>query len=78
MKFLLFVVVVLLGVWLWRSGRQNDRHADDPPSAPPTPPADPQEMVRCAHCGVHLPHGEAVVGRIGRYCSHEHRQLAEP
>ncbi len=74
MKFLLFVVVVLLGVWLWRSGRQSDRHADDPP----TPPAGPQEMVRCAHCGVHLPLGEAVVGRIGRYCSQEHRQLAEP
>ncbi|MCA3238681.1 MAG: PP0621 family protein [Curvibacter sp.] len=75
MKFLLLLAVVLLVAWLWRSGRRNE-----PPQRAAQPPAKPgpQEMVRCAHCGVHLPHGEALVGRIGLYCSAEHRQLAEP
>lgn len=75
MKFLLFLAIVLLVVWLWRSGRRDEQRSDQ--AAPPEPPPGPQEMVRCAHCGVHLPHGDAVVGRIGLYCSPEHRQLAE-
>jgi uncharacterized protein len=75
MKFLLFLAIVLLVVWLWRSGRRSEQRSDQ--ADPPAPPG-PQEMVRCAHCGVHLPHGDAVVGRIGLYCSSEHRQLAEP
>lgn len=75
MKFLLLLALVLLVAWLWRSSRR-----EQPPerSAQPPPRPTPQDMVRCAHCGVHLPHGEAVVGRIGLYCSAEHRQLAEP
>lgn len=77
MKFLLFLVIVLLLAWLWRSSRRNDKRPDQAATPPPPPPG-PQEMVRCAHCGVHLPLGDAVVGRIGQYCSHEHRQNAEP
>lgn len=76
MKFLLFLAVVLLGAWLWRSGRRNNTPSG--PEAPTPPPAGPQDMVRCARCGVHLPHDEAVVGRIGLYCSNEHQQQAEP
>ncbi|MDE2617089.1 MAG: hypothetical protein KGL73_08715 [Burkholderiales bacterium] len=75
MKFLLFLAILLLAVWLWRSGRRSDSRSDQ--AAAPPPPG-PQAMVRCAHCGVHLPHGEAIVGRIGLYCSSEHRQNAEP
>jgi uncharacterized protein len=75
MKFLLLLAVVLLVAWLWRSSR---REGSPKRAAKPPPGPGPQEMVRCAHCGVHLPHGEALVGRIGLYCSAEHRQLAEP
>jgi len=75
-KFLLFLAIVLLLVWLWRSGRRETSSSDQPDRA--DPPPGPQEMVRCARCGVHLPHSDAVVGRIGLYCSPEHRQLAEP
>lgn len=74
MKFLLVTVAVLLGVWLWRSGRR----VDAPPSQPPTAPENhPQEMVRCAQCGVHLPLSDAVTGRQGVYCSEAHRSSAE-
>lgn len=75
MKFLLFLAIVLLAVWLWRSGRRSDSRSE---KAETPPPPGPQEMVRCARCGVHLPHSDAVVGRIGLYCSNEHRQNAEP
>ncbi|MFN4359300.1 MAG: PP0621 family protein [Hylemonella sp.] len=76
MKFLFLLAIVLLLVWLWRSSRRQASSSDQPD--PPTTPPGPQEMVRCAHCGVHLPHGDAIVGRIGLYCSREHQQLAEP
>lgn len=74
MKFLLVLAVVLLIAWLWRSGRRDLPGSGDRPAPPPGP----QEMVRCDHCGVHLPRNEAAAGRIGLYCSPEHRQLAEP
>ncbi len=76
MKLLLFLAIVLLLAWLWRSGRRGAKPSQPETSAPP--PAEPQDMVRCARCGVHLPHNEAVVGRIGLYCGNEHRQQAEP
>ncbi|MDP3700027.1 MAG: PP0621 family protein [Hylemonella sp.] len=75
MKFLLFLAIVLLVAWMWRSSRRRDKRPDQA-AAPPQ--ASPQEMVRCAHCGVHLPRGDAVVGRIAQYCSREHQQNAEP
>lgn len=74
MKFLLFLAIFLLAVWLWRSGRQGVDRSDNKPAAPQSP----QEMVRCAYCGVHLPRSDALTGRAGLYCSAEHRHSAEP
>ncbi len=34
------------------------------------------EMVRCAHCGTHLPRPEAIREGSSWYCSGEHRDLA--
>lgn len=74
-RILLFVGVALLAVWLWRSSRRtDDEQASD---GKPASPTGPQEMVRCAHCGLHLPLADAVTGRAGVYCSDEHRQRAE-
>jgi len=75
MRALLILAIVVLAVWLWRSGRRDISGTDRP--APPAAPPGPQEMVRCAHCGVHLPRSDAVAGRLGLYCSAEHRQSAE-
>jgi len=72
MKFLLFLAIVLLVAWLWRSGRRGDKRPDQ---AAPPPQASTQEMVRCAHCGVHLPKTDAVLDPAGRaYCSAAHLQ----
>ena len=32
-----------------------------------------EEMVRCAHCGVHLPRSESVVSQGKFFCCNEHR-----
>lgn len=74
MKFLLVILVVLVGIWLWRSNRQADpkRHRQQPKAAP-----EPLDMVRCALCSVHVPSGDAVQGKKGVYCSADHLHRAE-
>jgi uncharacterized protein len=72
MKFLLVLLVFLFAAWLWRSGRHKNT---DAPKSPPH--KTPQDMVSCAHCGVHLPQTEAVPGQSGVYCSPAHHALAE-
>jgi uncharacterized protein len=47
-----------------------------PPRKPPAVGA-PKAMVRCAHCGLHLPATDAISGRGGVYCSAAHRDAAE-
>ncbi|APW39706.1 hypothetical protein RD110_22955 [Rhodoferax koreense] len=76
MKLLVVFLVVLFGVWLWRQGRLADR-ADTKPPTPRKPPALPNEMVRCAVCGLHLPATEAVSNGRVSFCSVEHQRQAE-
>ncbi len=33
------------------------------------------DMVRCAHCGLHLPVNAAIRDGTGWYCSREHQRL---
>ncbi len=68
-KILLIVIVVAAAFWLLRNHRRRaDRHAQRPP--------DPQaeDMVDCAHCGVHLPRGEGIVSEARYFCSAEHER----
>lgn len=79
LKFLLLALLVL---WLLyspavRGKLMGKKPAPPPPPKPPsaTPPATapPDTMVACAHCGVHLPRGEAVFSPDGRvFCSAAH------
>ncbi len=74
MKGLLIILIVLAGVWLWRSRSISDDH-----SAPSKPQAlpEPLDMVRCARCGMHIPGNEAIVGEKGVYCSVDHLHQSE-
>lgn len=74
MKFLLVLVVVLAGVWLWRSNRRSGEKLDrqQPKAAP-----EPLDMIRCTLCSVHVPAADAVQGKQGSYCSADHLHRAE-
>jgi uncharacterized protein len=70
MKYLFWLLVGLVVWWAWRRSRST------PPRPPEAASAAPQDMVACAHCGLHLPHNEAVAGARGQYCSAAHRSAA--
>ena len=75
MKYLLLIVVLFVAYTLWRNARLRDERGTRPP--PPAPGGNPQEMVSCPVCGVHLPRSEAVADARGiLYCSNEHRLRA--
>jgi uncharacterized protein len=65
-RFLLLAVIIyIVYVWLKRLA-VGTRGASAPNS--------PQEnMVSCAHCGVHLPQSDSVAAGARFYCSEEHR-----
>lgn len=72
MKYLLLALVLFVAFQIWRSNR---RKAAQPPAAKPQL-REPEDMVTCAHCGVHLPSSDALLSPDHHaYCSSEHRQL---
>jgi uncharacterized protein len=80
MKYLLVLAVVGIAFYLWRHNRRAEHEADQAQAraqAAARQPRVPVAMVRCRHCGVHLPEAESVRGHLGPYCGQEHRRLAE-
>jgi uncharacterized protein len=74
MKILIFLVAVFVLLWLLRGA--TSRRGNGAGRRPQAPPA-PQEMIACAHCGVHLPRDEALPGRGGVFCGDAHRAAFE-
>jgi uncharacterized protein len=71
MKYLLVLAVVLAVIWFVRNHRPAAKPRDKPRQ---DTPAQPQDMVRCAVCSLHLPRADALPGRDGRlYCCADHR-----
>lgn len=72
MSRLLVVVVIFIAIYLllkyYRKqmpkkdvlGENTSKHSEN--------------MVRCAHCGVHLPKGESIMLDHKHYCSEAHRR----
>lgn len=75
-----FLLIALLILWLCYSpgvrkllrGVFSGEGAK--PTAPAQPaPARPTNMLPCAHCGVHLPQGDALFNDAGQpFCSEAH------
>ncbi len=68
-KLITLILLVLLGVYLYRRmTRQRDAAADtrEAPAA--------EDMVRCKTCGVNLPRSEAILSGGRFYCCDEHRR----
>lgn len=79
-KLLFWIVVILLVLLVMRLAARaaakraaKPRRAATPRRSPP--PGATQPMVRCAHCGVHLPATEAVHRHNHHWCSEAHAQL---
>jgi uncharacterized protein len=68
-RLILLALAVLILVWLVRRALR-ERQGGTPPT-----PGLPGELVACAHCGVHLPRGEARSAAGGEYCSEAHARL---
>jgi uncharacterized protein len=73
MKYLFWLLVILLVWWAYRRAQKPSANATSRQTDTP----DTQDMVRCAHCGIHLPRDEAVRGEKGLYCGTEHRLAAQ-
>jgi uncharacterized protein len=76
-KYLIVIVVVLAVIWFVRNNRRppGDTRRDKP--AAPPPAGEPQDMIRCPVCSVHLPRLDALPGPDGKlYCCAEHRARA--
>ena len=73
MKYLIWGVLLALA-WFWR---RRSKRASSPPAAGTTASSEPQAMIQCPVCGFHLPRSEAFVGRVGAYCSEDHRARHE-
>jgi len=69
-KIILLVLGGLLVYWILKSYRRNiQRNASKPNEALP------EDMVRCAQCGVNLPRSEGMLSQGKFFCSDDHRQL---
>lgn len=79
MKFLLVLVVVVVGLWLLLGrkrggGDTGNTSGNTSGSTPRPPPVERVSMLACAHCQVHLPSSETVSDSQGRvFCGEAHR-----
>jgi uncharacterized protein len=73
MKFVIVVLAIVLLAWLL-FGRNRRGDAASPRRPRARKQAAVEGMVRCAHCGVHLPASEALASGALHYCSDAHRE----
>jgi len=73
-KLLVLILLVIAGVWLVKRALREAARKDD---AGRPPPAASEELVRCAHCALLLPRGEARQAAGAIYCSEEHARLGQ-
>ncbi len=69
-RLIVLVVLLVAAVWLLRRALRKMGGAPGKKSTAPV-----GDLVRCAHCGVHLPRAEARPAGEALYCSDEHARL---
>jgi len=70
---LLLIVVVIAAVYV--VVRAYARSVARGSAAAAKPASKDEDMVRCHHCGVHLPRSESLGIDGQSFCSEEHRRL---
>ncbi|MDE2118500.1 MAG: hypothetical protein KGJ19_07880 [Betaproteobacteria bacterium] len=67
-RLLFLLAVIAIIYWLLKSYRKQLPKED-------TTSMQAEDMVRCVHCGVHLPKRESIQAGDKFYCSEEHRRM---
>lgn len=67
LRLLFWIAVIAAAVWLWRKFKS-------PATKPRAGEPNAALMVRCAHCGVHLPQDRALSSGQQWYCTQAHLQ----
>ncbi|WP_323830674.1 PP0621 family protein [Pseudomonas sichuanensis] len=67
-RLLFWIALIAAAFWLWRKFKTSQQSPAEPRLD------DPLRMVRCAHCGVHLPDDRALQQGKEWYCSQQHLQ----
>lgn len=68
------LVLIGLGLVIYFLLKNYQRKLGQPGSAAPGERG-PEDMVKCAHCGVNLPRSEAILSRGEFFCTPEHQRL---
>jgi uncharacterized protein len=67
------IIALAVGLLLWLLFGRSAGNGKPPRSGRRDGRGSAEEMVSCAHCGVHLPRSEALAARSLHYCSAAHR-----
>lgn len=67
-RLLILIAIIAAAFWLWRRiSRPKDTQPDSQKAS-----REPAPMVRCQHCGVHVPRNNALADGEQWYCSQAH------
>jgi len=64
-KLIFIIIIVLLAYWIIKARKQPNTKTESLTDAS-------EDMVRCVHCGVHLPESESIVSKGKYFCSDKH------
>ena len=73
-KYLLLIAGVVVVYWIVRASLRRRRGQRQNESASTSAAGEAEKMVRCAECGVHLPHGESLTVGGQFFCCAEHQR----
>jgi len=80
-KLLLWAIAILAALIvmrLWTHHKAHGAARRNQPTARHSGDVPPEAMVRCAHCGIHLPRSEALMQHGQLWCCEEHARLGHP
>lgn len=74
------ILAILFAARLLARGATKEKSADSlpKPSAGQPDMSGAEAMVRCEHCGIHMPRSEAFLSNGRTWCGPEHARLGPP
>jgi uncharacterized protein len=70
------LLLIGLGLVVYLLIKSYQRKLNQPGNSAPAERG-PEDMVKCAHCGVNTPRSEAVFSRGEFFCTQEHQRLGQ-